>query len=124
MLPGIAIDRLTGSWMRDELELAAAVASVRDELLKAASAAADQDVRFEVGDITMEFSVEMRKDAKAKFGFTAWVVTADAEGSLARSEVHKVTVTLRPHLKGGKPIEVSDSLQADTSRFGHRPGTN
>jgi hypothetical protein len=120
----IMIDRLAGALMPDELELATAVASVRDELLKAASAAADQDIRFAVGDITMEFSVEMRKDAKAKFGFTAWVVTAGAEGGLGRSDVHKVTVTLRPHMKDGKPVEVSDPSQAGTSKFGRRPGAS
>jgi len=109
--------------MPDELGLAAAVASVRDELLKAASAAADQDIRFDVGDITMEFSVEMRKDAKAKFGFTAWVVTAGVEGGLGRSDVHKVTVALRPHLKNGEPVEVSHPGQAGAGKFGHRPDT-
>jgi hypothetical protein len=107
--------------MADELELAAAVATVRDELLRAAKSAADQEVRFEVGDVTMEFSVEMRKDAHAKFGFTAWVVTAGAEGGVARSDVHKVTLSLHPHLADGKPVEVSESGPTSSSRLGQRP---
>jgi Trypsin-co-occurring domain 2 len=107
--------------MSDELELAAAVATVRDELLKAAKSAVDQDIRFEVGDVTMEFSVEMRKDVKAKFGFTAWVVTAEAGGGVARSDVHKVALSLRPHLRDGQSVEVSETDRVGTSRFGHRP---
>ena len=116
------IDRLEGDLMSDELELAAAVATVRDELIQAAASAGDQEIRFEVGDVTMEFSVEMRKDAQAKFGFTAWVVTAGAGGGVARSDIHKVTLSLHPHLPDGKPVEVSKSGQAGRSRFGHRPG--
>ena len=107
--------------MAGELELAAAVATVRDELLSAASSAADQDIRFEVGDVTMEFSVEMRKDVRGKFGFTAWVVTAGAEGGVARSDVHKVTLSLRPHASDGKPVEVSQSGRVGSSGLGHRP---
>jgi hypothetical protein len=107
--------------MSGELELAAAVATVRDELLKAATSAVGQDIRFEVGDVTMEFSVEMRRDAQAKFGFTAWVVTAGAGGGVARSDVHKVTLSLHPHLRDGQPVEVSEADRVGTSRFGHRP---
>jgi hypothetical protein len=109
--------------MADELKLAAAVATVRDELLEAARSAADQEIRFEVGDVTMEFSVEMRKDAKAKFGFTAWVVTAEAGGGIGRSDVNKVTLCLRPHLTDGKPVEVSEPGRGGTGSFGHRPST-
>lgn len=107
--------------MADELKLAAAVATVRDELLEAARSAAGQEIHFEVDDVAMEFSVEMRKDAKAKFGFTAWVVTAGAGGGVARSDVHKVTLSLRPHLADGKPVEVSKSGRGGTSSFGQRP---
>lgn len=107
--------------MADELELAAAVATVRDELLRAATSAEDQEIRFDVGDVTMEFSVEMRKDAKAKFGFTAWVVTAGAGGGVARSDVHKVTLSLHPHLANGKPVEVSEPSRMGSSKLGHRP---
>jgi hypothetical protein len=105
----------------DELELATAVAAVRDELLRAADAAQDEDLLFEVGEVSMEFSVEIRKDANAKIGFTAWVVTAGAGGGVSRSDVHKVGLSLRPHFSDGRRVEVSDEGRAGTSRFGHRP---
>ena len=106
--------------MADELGLAAAVATVRDELLTAAKQAGDQDIRFEVGDVTMEFSVEMRKDVRAKFGFTAWVITAGADGSAGRSDVHKVTLSLHPHQADHSPVEVTDDKKVGTGLFGRR----
>jgi hypothetical protein len=63
----------------------------------------------------------LRKDVKAKFGFQAWVVTAGAEGGVGRSDVHKVTISLHPHLEGDKPVEVSETGRVASSRFGHRP---
>ena len=104
--------------MTDELGLAAAVATVRDELLKAAEQGQDQDIRFQVGDITMEFSVEIRKDAQAKLGFTAWVITAGAGGGIGRSDVHKVTLSLHPHRADNNPVDVSDDKKAGTGLFG------
>ena len=107
--------------MSGELELATAVAAVRDELLQAAAAAQDENLRFEVGEVSMEFSVEIRKDANAKVGFTAWVVTAGAGGGVGRSDIHKVALSLRPHFADGRQVEVSDEGRAGTSRFGRRP---
>ncbi|MFE4580974.1 trypco2 family protein [Streptomyces chartreusis] len=43
------------------IELADAVQAVRDELITAAARSSGQDVTFEVGDIELEFSVELRK---------------------------------------------------------------
>jgi hypothetical protein len=40
---------------------------------------AGQEIAFKVGPVELEFAVELRTDAKAKAGFKAWVVSADAE---------------------------------------------
>ncbi|MEU0924531.1 trypco2 family protein [Streptomyces malaysiensis] len=57
-----------------EIELADAVAAVRDELLEAAARGVGQDLAFKVGPVQLEFTVELRADAKAKAGFKAWVI--------------------------------------------------
>ncbi|WP_433040358.1 trypco2 family protein [Dactylosporangium sp. CS-033363] len=85
-----------------EIELADAVAAVREELLEAAARGADQDLRFAVGTIELEFAVELRTDAKAKAGFKAWVVSADAETGLTRGRTHRVKVQLNPQLPDGR----------------------
>ncbi|WP_336159983.1 trypco2 family protein [Amycolatopsis sp. VC5-11] len=90
-----------------EIELADAVASVRDELLEAAGRGAGAGVVFVVGPVELEFAVELRRDAKVKAGFKAWVVSGDAEGGVARGRTHKVKVTLTPRASGGGDLLVA-----------------
>lgn len=90
-----------------EIELADAVASVRDELMAAATRGAGSDVEFVVGPIELEFAVEMRRDAKVKAGFKAWLISADAEGGLAQGRTHKVKLTLTPKKAGGGDLLVA-----------------
>ena len=89
-----------------EIDLADAVAVVRGDLLKAASKAQPDGLSFVVGPIEMEFAVELRRDAKAKLGFRAWVVSADAEGSVGNKGTHRVTFTLTPVQPDGKDLLV------------------
>ncbi|MCT9081979.1 trypco2 family protein [Streptomyces fulvoviolaceus] len=93
--------------MPEELELATAVQLVRDELLRASAAAAHENLRFEVGPIGMEFTVELRRDVTVKTGFKAWVVSADAEGKAGRTRTHKVSLTLVPKRSDGTSVEIS-----------------
>jgi hypothetical protein len=90
-----------------EIELADAVASVRDELMAAAARGAGSDVEFVVGPIELEFAVEMRRDAKVKAGFKAWLISADAEAGLAQGRTHKVKLTLTPKRPGGADLLVA-----------------
>jgi Trypsin-co-occurring domain 2 len=90
-----------------EIELADAVAVVRDELLAAAARGAGADVEFVVGPVELEFAVELKADAKAKAGFKAWVVSGDLETGVARARTHRVRVTLTPKRPGGGDLLVS-----------------
>ncbi|GAB3360276.1 trypco2 family protein [Amycolatopsis echigonensis] len=60
-----------------EIELADAVASVRDELLEAASQSAGAGVEFVTGPAELEFAVELRRDAKAN---AVVVATCSSQG--------------------------------------------
>ncbi len=88
-----------------KIELADAVAAVRDSLVEAARRGEGQDVTFDVGPIELEFLVEIRHEARGRAGVRAWVVTADAEGSAARSRSHRVMVTLTPR-RGDGPVRI------------------
>jgi len=90
-----------------EIELADAVAVVRDELLTAAARGAGADVEFVVGPVELEFSVELKADAKAKTGFKAWVISGDVEAGVGRARTHRVKVTLTPKRRGGGDLLVS-----------------
>ncbi|WP_328492066.1 hypothetical protein OHS59_04420 [Streptomyces sp. NBC_00414] len=92
--------------MAEVWELSEAVRLVRNDLLRAATDGADQDIRFEVGPIGMEFTVELRRDARAKVGFRVWVVSADADAGASLARTHKVTLTLTPRHADGRPVEI------------------
>ncbi|GAA0622897.1 hypothetical protein GCM10010174_47390 [Kutzneria viridogrisea] len=96
-----------------EIELADAVAAVRDELLEAAERGAGADIEFVVGTIKLEFDVELKVDAKAKTGFKAWVVTADAEAGVARTSKHRVSIELTPRLPSGGDLAVAGDRRLD-----------
>ncbi|HEY6794048.1 MAG TPA: trypco2 family protein [Kineosporiaceae bacterium] len=91
-----------------EIELADAVAALRDELLEAAARGAGADIAFVVGPVEMEFAVELRADAKAKAGFKAWVLaSAEVEAGAGRTSVHRVKVALTPKQAGGGDLLIS-----------------
>jgi Trypsin-co-occurring domain 2 len=101
-----------------DIELADAVAVVREELLEAAQRGVGQQVGFVVGPIEMEFTVELKADAKAKAGFKAWVLaSAEVEAGVSRGRTHTVRVTLTPKNATG-----GDLLISDTTTDGTGPG--
>jgi hypothetical protein len=63
--------------------------------------------------------VELRREAGAKGGVKAWVLSAEAEASASRATTHRVSFTLTPKdaVTGG-PVEVGNDRPAGTSRFG------
>ncbi|MDH6111209.1 hypothetical protein P3T36_003233 [Kitasatospora sp. MAP12-15] len=89
-----------------DIELADAVQAVRRQLAAAAEQAAGQRIQFEVGPVEIEFTVELRRDAKASGGVRAWVLSADLEASAGRTRAHRVTVTLTPKdvVTGASPL--------------------
>ena len=65
------------------IELADAVEAVREGLIAGTARGAGKVVRFEVGEIHMEFAVELRRTRTARGGVKAWVV--DTGGDAART---------------------------------------
>ncbi|HEY9371987.1 trypco2 family protein, partial [Streptomyces sp.] len=76
-------------------------------------------VAFEVGDIEMEFTIELRKEVKGGGKVKAWVVEAGADASRTRGEMHRVSFTLKPRnaTTGGAWL-VGNEDAGDTSDFG------
>ncbi|MGW5424195.1 trypco2 family protein [Streptomyces sp. NPDC003943] len=106
-----------------EIELADAIASVRDQLVDAANRATGHPVAFEVGDIQMEFTIELRKELKGGTKVKAWVVEAGADASRTRGETHRVSFTLRPrNAATGAAWLVGNEDETDLSDF-DGPGT-
>jgi hypothetical protein len=89
------------------------ISALRKELVESIIASQSERLRFEVGEITMEFHVEVERSTEikggAKGGIKFWVVELGAAelgggaGSKNKS-IHKVTVPLKPVRDDGKPI--------------------
>ena len=101
------------------IELADAVQSVRDELLTAARRSTGQDVFFELGDIEMEFTIEMRRENRASARVKAWVVDAGADGVRVNSQIHKVSLSLRAQdARTGDPLKIRNESEGSVDVFG------
>ena len=106
-----------------EIELSTAVRAIREQLVRAALDGAGSPIRFEVGPIQMDFAVELRREAGAKGGVKAWVLSADAEAKAARGSTHRVSFTLTPKdAATGGDLEIGDGADGGTSRFGRAGG--
>ena len=118
------MDRLPGSgpelaWVGGEavdIELADAVAVLRDQLVEAAARRTTDDLGFQVGPVEMEFVVELKADAKAKAGFKAWVVTGNAEAGISRGRTQRVKIVLTPRSSDGSDMLIAADGPAPAGR--------
>ncbi|MDX3378099.1 hypothetical protein PV390_27230 [Streptomyces sp. ME02-6991-2A] len=107
----------------DGIELADAVESIRNQLVEAAARATDRPLAFAVGDIQMEFTLELRKEAKAGGKVKAWVVEAGTDASLASGRTHKVAFTLSPrNTVTGEAWAIGTEDDGSTAGFGDGDG--
>lgn len=106
----------------DGIELADAVTSIRNQLIDAATRATDHPVSFAVGDIQMEFTLELRREAKAGGKVKAWVVEAGTDAALSSGRTHKVAFTLTPrNAVTGEAWEIGTRDDGSTAGFGEDP---
>ncbi len=103
----------------DGIELADAVESIRNQLIDAATRATGRPLAFSVGDIQMEFTLELRREHKAGGKVKAWVVEAGADTSRSTGRTHKVGFTLTPrNAVTGEAWEIGDEEAGSTAHFG------
>ncbi|MBT1098369.1 trypco2 family protein [Streptomyces sp. Tu102] len=107
----------------DGIDLADAIQSLRDQLLDAATRASHKPLLFEVGEIQLEFTVELRKEVVGGTKIKAWVVEAGADASRSAGTTHRVAFTLTPKDPvTGRSIKVGNPDLGDISGFGGDPG--
>jgi hypothetical protein len=83
----------------DEIGLGEAISRVRQELLDARDAGESEDLRFRLGEVRMEFAVELAREGGGEVGVKLWVVNVGAKGTISSSNRHTVTVTMTPQVK-------------------------
>jgi hypothetical protein len=100
------------------IDLTQAVQAIRDQLTAAAALGSGQALRFDVGDIHMEFTVELRHDEHVRGGVKAWVLSGEADAGRAAAHTHKVSFTLTPKdTRTGGGWQIGNDRQGDTSDF-------
>lgn len=103
----------------DEIGLADAISVIRDDILSATQRNTESPLRFELGEIQMEFTVELRRDTRAKGGVKAWVADASAERGHGATHTQRVAFTLKPRdALTGRGWEISNDQEGRTGRFG------
>lgn len=80
------------------------IAALRSELIDSIVASQGEALRFEVGEVKVEFQIEVERSATAKGGIKFWVVELGADEAEKAKATHKVTIPLKPVRRDGKPI--------------------
>lgn len=110
---------MTNTQITHDIELADAIEAVREQLIDAATRATGKPVLFEVGDIEMEFTIELRKDVTGGLKARAWVLEGGADRTQSTGRTHRVAFTLKPkNAQTGGGWLVGNDDDADTSGFG------
>jgi Trypsin-co-occurring domain 2 len=81
-----------------------AIEALRTEISESILASEGKEVRFEIGEIEMEFQVAIEQTGVGKAGLKFWVVELGGEVSDKTSTTHKVKIPLKPMWKDGRPI--------------------
>ena len=103
------------------MTLAQAIGGIRAELTEAMASAADDQLRFDVGDVELEFTVDVRRDRHARGGVRVWVADLGAAGGASRGSSNRLKVTLHPvDSATGRTPRVADHVDAVPPRRGGR----
>ena len=93
---------------QDWIDIGSAIDALRAQLTDARRRGADEDLRFELGDVTVEFGVEARKEGSGDAGVRFGVVSLGAKGSVSKSATHKVIINLKPRTRTGESVDIGD----------------
>jgi hypothetical protein len=92
----------------NDITVGEAIDHLRAELIDARNRARDAGIRFELGDISLEFTVELRRETSARGSVKAWVVSGEAGGTRAETATHRLAFTLRAVDQDGRGIDIAN----------------
>jgi hypothetical protein len=96
---------------QSKIPLANAIRALREELAQAVREGQDEEVRFRVGPVDLEFQVEISKEASGKAGVAFWVVSVGGGGGRSSSTANTVKINLQPVDKHGNLVAVGARVQ-------------
>ncbi|WP_326671465.1 MULTISPECIES: trypco2 family protein [unclassified Streptomyces] len=93
----------------DGLDLTDAVRLLRRQLTAAQREADGSDVRFRVGEVTVELAVQLTRTGSAGGSLRFGVVAVDGKRDRAQSTTHRIQLTLHPRSGSGGDLEIGDN---------------
>jgi hypothetical protein len=93
----------------DDITVGEAIDHLRAELIAARDRAVNAGVHFELGDISLEFTVELRREQSGKGAVKAWVVSGEAGTVRSTTATHRLAFTLRAVAPDGEGIRIANS---------------
>jgi len=85
----------------EPIGLKEAIGALRMELSESILAAGEEALLFEVGQIALEFQVEIERTVEGSGGLKFWVVELGGKGSRSVTNTHTITIPLKPVIDGG-----------------------
>ena len=93
----------------ERIGLKEAVGVLRKELSDSIKASSGEELRFKVGEVTLEFQVEVERAVEGSGGIKFWVVNLGSKASSASAVTHKITLPLSPVTERGEPVLTGSS---------------
>ena len=87
--------------------LADAIKALRGELSAAMVEGKQEELRFRLGPVEMEFTVEVAKEGGGEAGVKFWVVSLGGKGSVGSGATHRVKLELQPLGSGDKEYVIN-----------------
>lgn len=88
----------------EQVGLTEAIAALREEVSSAIEAGVSESLRFEVGEVTIEFEVAVERQRGGEGGLNIWVLTLGGQASRSQTHTHRLTVPLKPVAADGQPV--------------------
>lgn len=86
-----------------KIALAEMIEELRKELQAAVKAGEGQEIRFGLGEVTLEAQVEVTREGGGTAGLKFWVAEVGTSGTVTSARTHKIVLKLEPrHRSGGK----------------------
>lgn len=101
------------------MTLGEAINGIRAELADVMSSAGDERLRFNVGDVEVEFMVDVQRDRHAKGGVRVWVAEIGGDRGKTQGRSNRLKVTLHPvDTNTGRAPRIADHLEEPPPRRG------
>jgi hypothetical protein len=81
--------------------LAAAIRRLRTELSEARVEGEGEDLRFRLGQVELEFAIEVTREGSGEAGIKFWVVSLGGRAGVSDARTHRVTLSLVPQVRVG-----------------------